>query len=555
MTFSVVADGNDHGCVTPDGSEPLALKARLSDNCGSLPHRRYIKAQLRMQMPDSEIVASIVAGDSDGLAAAYDRYADALYKYCRFMLGDPDAPADAADVVQDTFLIAASRLAGLGDPRWLRAWLYTVARNECMWILRSRKTMPAPPETPGEADTVIDITEGSVERARLRALLAAAAYGLDPDEREVLELQLRQGLEPGEVAAVLGISSNHARVLASRANDQLEDCLAVLLVGRARRGDCGELDAMLAGWDGQLTVALRERVHRHIERCSTCSTRLALELGPAVLFGMPAGVAMAAAAAESFWLAPGAPDELRERTLSLAAGQGPGAVAHRAAAASRAGTFGQDGFPGPQRHPGAMAGLRSTPRTRAVVAAAVVAGVAIAATAFALSGGTGSPVLAGRKPPAGQAGTSAGPEPAATATASATRRPTARARPPATLRAATPAAPRSPASAATTQGTVSVSLGDSGPVQPGTPLTLSGNGGTPITLTANGGTVNWSVSVSGGPPGHRLSVSGPSSGTLQPGQSAQVLLVASKAVNGATLTVSPGGAAYPLVASSQDQGQ
>jgi RNA polymerase sigma factor (sigma-70 family) len=239
-------------------------------------------------MPDSEIVASVVAGDSDGLAAAYDRYADALYKYCRSMLGGPDALADAADAVQNTFLIAASRLAGLGDPRWLRAWLYAVARNECMWILRSRKITPVPSAAPGEADTVIDITEGAAERARLRALFATAAVGLDPDEREILELQLRQGLEPAEVATVLGVSSEWVHVLASRTHDQLEACLAVLLVGGARNGACGELDTMLADWDGQLTVALRKRVYPHIERCSTCSTRLALELGPAVLLGMPA---------------------------------------------------------------------------------------------------------------------------------------------------------------------------------------------------------------------------------------------------------------------------
>lgn len=522
-------------------------------------------------MPDSEIVASIVTGDSDGLAAAYDRYADALYKYCRSMLGDAEAPADAAHAVQDTFLIAASRLVGLDDPRRLRPWLYAVARNECMRILRSRKSAPTPQATPGEADAVIDITEGAAERARLRALLATAAHGLDPDERELLELQLRQGLEPGEVAAVLGVTSNRAYLLACRAHDQLEACLAVLLVCRDRGGDCGELDAMLTDWDGKLTVAHRKRVHPHIERCPTCGTRLALELGPAVLLGMPAGVAMAAAAAESFHLAPGAPDELREHTLSLAAGQDPGAIAYRSAAASRGATFRRDGFPGTPRHPGAMAGLRSTApatmtglrftsRARAIVAAVVVAGIAIAAMAFALPGGGGSTALTGRKPHAGQAATSAGPERTSTATVPATRRPTARAQPPATRRAATPTASgpaptasAPPTRAPVTHGILSVFFGDSGPVKSGTALSLSQNGGTPITLTANGGPVDWSITVTGGPPGHQVAVSGGSSGMLEPGQSAQIVLTANKSVHGATLTINPGGAAYPLVASSQDQ--
>jgi RNA polymerase sigma factor (sigma-70 family) len=85
---------------------------------------------------DSELVTSIVAGDPAGLAAAYDKYAADLYGYCRTLLREPD---DAADVVQDTFLIATSKLAGLRDPGRLRAWLFAVARNECLHRLKSRR--------------------------------------------------------------------------------------------------------------------------------------------------------------------------------------------------------------------------------------------------------------------------------------------------------------------------------------------------------------------------------------------------------------------------------
>jgi len=57
-------------------------------------------------------VAAIIAGDPSGLADAYDRYAVPLHKFCSAMLREP---ADAADAVQDTFVIAASRLSGLED--------------------------------------------------------------------------------------------------------------------------------------------------------------------------------------------------------------------------------------------------------------------------------------------------------------------------------------------------------------------------------------------------------------------------------------------------------
>jgi DNA-directed RNA polymerase specialized sigma24 family protein len=40
--------------------------------------------------------------------------------------------------VQDTFVIAASRLAGLRDPDRLKPWLYAMARNECYRKSRGR---------------------------------------------------------------------------------------------------------------------------------------------------------------------------------------------------------------------------------------------------------------------------------------------------------------------------------------------------------------------------------------------------------------------------------
>src|SRR5450432_119285 len=134
-------------------------------------------------MRDSEVVASIVAGDPGGLATAYDRYADPLYKYCRTLLRDP---ADAADAVQDTLVIAASRLDRLRDPDRLRAWLYAVARNESRRILRAQKGTSALDQTDDGAEVSADAEQGD-----LRALLDGAAAGLNPGEREVIELRIR----------------------------------------------------------------------------------------------------------------------------------------------------------------------------------------------------------------------------------------------------------------------------------------------------------------------------------------------------------------------------
>ena len=127
-------------------------------------------------MHDSEVAAAIVAGDPDGLAEAYDRYAAPLYTYCRSLLREP---ADAADAVQDTFVIAASKLAGLRDQSRLRPWLYAVARNECHRRLRDKASAAtsALDQVPEMSDESADVAKGA-ERAELRVLLRSAVRGL-----------------------------------------------------------------------------------------------------------------------------------------------------------------------------------------------------------------------------------------------------------------------------------------------------------------------------------------------------------------------------------------
>ncbi|MGH3297796.1 MAG: RNA polymerase sigma factor [Trebonia sp.] len=531
-------------------------------------------------MRDNEVVASIVAGDPNGLASAYDRYADPLFKYCKSLLSDP---ADAADAVQDTFVIAASRLDGLREPERFRAWLYAVARNECLRILRAKKGTSALDEAHDVTDDSADVSEHA-QRAELRALFEDAAAGLNPGEREVIELQLRQGLEAGEVATVLGVSRNHAHTLLSRARDHLETCLGVLLVGRAGRGECGELGAMLAGWDGRLTVLLRKRVHRHIEQCATCTARRAFELRPAMLLDLSPGAAMAAGAAESFRLAFGAPPGLKAHTIALATGHGPAAAAHSTAVLGRAGAFGRQGFPKPAhaglagQHgvAGGVRTLRSSPRGQAAMAAAVVVAVAIAAVAFALTGRAEhfTPSANPKSP-----GSAPAP-PSATATAAATKSATGR---PATVKSATvkPTAPKptarvsaapasltptpatmgpsptpptaSPSSSAraapphapaTASKTPTPTRASSPPPPPpapppptrptpGTLSVLPGGGtmivapgltGTLVSLHASGGTVRWSVSVANDPD-HVVSVSPADAGTLTPADPAITLTV------------------------------
>jgi RNA polymerase sigma factor (sigma-70 family) len=333
-------------------------------------------------MGDSEYVASIVAGDPSGLAAAYDKYAGDLYGYCQSLLRDPN---DAADAVQDTFVIAASKLSGLRDPARLRAWLFAVARNECLHRLKSRRAAASLADAPEPADESVDVGVAA-ERAETVALVRAAVGGLNDGERDIIN-QLWHGLEVSEVAAILGVSRNHAYTLFSRARDQLEASVAVLLVGRAGRQDCATLDSLLGDWDGRLTALLRKRVGRHIDRCEVCSDRRRRELTPALLYGVTPGALLAMAelrgrtALTITGHPAGPPSGVRAEVLQPAGGPAAHATAFRAAGGRSANSFGAGGFPKPAPY-GHLGGWQRPQVHLAVAGGTVAAAAAVIAVAL-----------------------------------------------------------------------------------------------------------------------------------------------------------------------------
>lgn len=320
-------------------------------------------------MDDREIVAAIVAGDLSGLAAAYDEHAESLYGYCRWMLREPE---DAADAVEDTFIITAGRLDHLRDPRRLRPWLYAVARNECHSRLRASQvglgedaSLPDPPS----ADV-----RGRAEQAELAQLVRTALDELSPDEREVIELDLRHDLQGADLAAVLGVPRNQAQALASHARGELEAALGPLFVARTGRRGCAELDLLLDGWNGQLTGSTRKLVSRHIEQCAACDDRSHGALRAALCYGMAPLAAL--------------PPELRDEVLELCTDSSPETLSYRRGVAQRAGAFLPNGFPQAIRAP--------RRRMIALSGAAAVVGVLVAimatgiVTVLALTGSQSS---------------------------------------------------------------------------------------------------------------------------------------------------------------------
>lgn len=238
---------------------------------------------------DAELAAAAAAGDRGAFAGIYDRYADRLDDFCVGIVRDRDA---AADCVQEVFCTVAARLPQLREPSKLRPWLYSIARREALrCMLQRRREQPSDdlPDAPS-ADAGPDTL---AVRTELADLIAQAAGGLPDRDRSVMKLAYGLGLDGPQLAEALGVSPANANRMVSRLREMFVQCLGALLVARRAHtaNGCPQLGAILAGWDGNLTILMRKRVVRHIESCPTCDQDRRRDVNPVALLGpVPAEV-------------------------------------------------------------------------------------------------------------------------------------------------------------------------------------------------------------------------------------------------------------------------
>jgi RNA polymerase sigma factor (sigma-70 family) len=133
-------------------------------------------------------------------------------------------PADAADVVADTFLVAWRRRGSLPPGDEARLWLYGVARmslsNHHRGDRRRDRLGQRLRERLSES-RVPDPTYDIVEREVVRAALAR----LPELDREVLALTVWECLEPREIAEVLKLPAATVRQRLSRARKRMRNVL------------------------------------------------------------------------------------------------------------------------------------------------------------------------------------------------------------------------------------------------------------------------------------------------------------------------------------------
>ncbi len=153
--------------------------------------------------------------------AAYDQYADAIYRHCFFRVY---SKARAQELMQETFMKAWQYERAGQTIENLRAFLYQIATN--LIIDESRKKKEESLEmllqnAPG-AEPATD-SRPNIEHDILIKDIKVQMERLPEEARDILTLRFIDDLEPKEIALILKISANHASVKINRALQLLRD--------------------------------------------------------------------------------------------------------------------------------------------------------------------------------------------------------------------------------------------------------------------------------------------------------------------------------------------
>jgi RNA polymerase sigma factor (sigma-70 family) len=206
-------------------------------------------------LSDDRLVEQVRRGNEAAFEAVYDRHHRGILSFCRHMLGSAD---EAEDAVQQTFISAYDALLSDERDMRLKAWLYTIARNRCLSMLRARREQPA------ELDEVpvAGLSEEVQQRSDLRDLLADLR-DLPVDQRAALVLAEVGDLSHAEVGAVVGCEVAKVKSLVFQARSSLIESR------RAREIPCQEIREQLATATGG--VLRRGPLRRHLRACAGCA--------------------------------------------------------------------------------------------------------------------------------------------------------------------------------------------------------------------------------------------------------------------------------------------
>ncbi len=168
---------------------------------------------------EREWVLRAQQGDSAAYGALVRRYQDRIYRYLVHLTGSRD---DALELAQEVFIKAWEAVPGWRPEAQFLTWVFRIASNAAMDVLRRRKVVEfvpldpdygAPIESPGPEAQL-------AQKQSLRALDAALGR-LPPEQREAILLREVEGLSYEEMSVALNVHEGTVKSRLARARAAL----------------------------------------------------------------------------------------------------------------------------------------------------------------------------------------------------------------------------------------------------------------------------------------------------------------------------------------------
>lgn len=173
---------------------------------------------------DNEIISKVLAGDHQAYEGLVNRYQNYVFTLTLRMVKSRE---DAEEVAQDVFIKAYKYLADFRGTAKFSTWLYTIVNNTCISFLRKKKPEIHSLDNERVFEVADNVESGmranQVEQKSKIAMVNKAISMLGTDDAEIITLfyKAEQSLE--EIAQVLGLEVNTAKVRLHRARVRLKE--------------------------------------------------------------------------------------------------------------------------------------------------------------------------------------------------------------------------------------------------------------------------------------------------------------------------------------------
>ncbi len=173
----------------------------------------------RVEIEDRELVRRVLAGRTDDFRVLVDRHQLSIFRFASGLVGNRE---EAEDVTQDAFLAAFANLSGYDSSRAaFSTWLFTIARNRCINLLKQSRAIAL-----NEPDSVEDVTSADpIASQELSQQLDRALATLPVEQRSAFVLAEIEELPYAEIARIERTSLGTVKSRIHRAKQRLQSLL------------------------------------------------------------------------------------------------------------------------------------------------------------------------------------------------------------------------------------------------------------------------------------------------------------------------------------------